>query len=397
MSTISFQCYSCGQVLKVGLDKAGKRGKCPKCGTLLTIPISSTVAEAPPKPAAPAPPPVPAAPAQPSYPPPAGQPQYPAPPQYPQAPAPAPYPAAPPQYAPGPAPAGPMRAELVDDGQLGAPPQYVPQQYAPAEDAYLAEVEEPARQGEGFGPWPRARLGLLLVFISLCVIAGAFLFELIGYLLMTIDLIRLLSGSPPSGGRGVPAFWLMFRIAEPLALAGSLGCVAGYVFCMLGPHQRGVLPLAIVALVLGTLHLVLALIFRLPVIYGFGYAAPHAAMSPVAGFGVWFGLLLTQMFFGAELIMFPFCMRALCSIRKKYGAMGACMAPAILAMVYTGLRLIGWVVFYVMGQSRPTSEGGAKAIIWTNVILLWIGTIVFTIFIILYILAVWRVRRAVSR
>ena len=40
-STITFQCYSCNQVLKVGSDKAGKKAKCIKCGTILTIPVAS--------------------------------------------------------------------------------------------------------------------------------------------------------------------------------------------------------------------------------------------------------------------------------------------------------------------------------------------------------------------
>src|SRR5215831_7108368 len=87
MATISFPCYSCHQVLKVGGDKAGKKGKCPKCGTLLTIPIASTVqAEAPP---APKPPP---------------------------APTPAAY------VQPGPVPAGPIHAEPVLDDLPEVPP-----------------------------------------------------------------------------------------------------------------------------------------------------------------------------------------------------------------------------------------------------------------------------------
>jgi hypothetical protein len=41
MSTITFQCYSCRQVLKVGADKAGRKAKCVKCGTVLTIPAGA--------------------------------------------------------------------------------------------------------------------------------------------------------------------------------------------------------------------------------------------------------------------------------------------------------------------------------------------------------------------
>jgi hypothetical protein len=53
MSTITFQCYSCQQTLKVGADKAGRKAKCVKCGTVLTIPAGSSeaIVEAEPTPA----------------------------------------------------------------------------------------------------------------------------------------------------------------------------------------------------------------------------------------------------------------------------------------------------------------------------------------------------------
>ena len=48
MSFITFQCYACQQVLKVGEDKAGRKAKCYKCGTVLTVPVASTVPSGPP-------------------------------------------------------------------------------------------------------------------------------------------------------------------------------------------------------------------------------------------------------------------------------------------------------------------------------------------------------------
>src|ERR1700704_6395879 len=48
MELISFRCTSCNQGMKVGADKAGRRIKCTKCGTPLTIP--SPQKEAPPPP-----------------------------------------------------------------------------------------------------------------------------------------------------------------------------------------------------------------------------------------------------------------------------------------------------------------------------------------------------------
>jgi DNA-directed RNA polymerase subunit RPC12/RpoP len=43
MDTISFRCQSCQQPLKIAADKAGRRVKCRKCGTVLTVPASQSI------------------------------------------------------------------------------------------------------------------------------------------------------------------------------------------------------------------------------------------------------------------------------------------------------------------------------------------------------------------
>jgi hypothetical protein len=40
METVSFHCTSCRQLLKIAADKAGRKVKCVKCGTVLTVPVS---------------------------------------------------------------------------------------------------------------------------------------------------------------------------------------------------------------------------------------------------------------------------------------------------------------------------------------------------------------------
>jgi hypothetical protein len=47
MDVITFPCPACKQVLKIGADKAGRKGKC-KCGAEIVIPSASTPAPAPP-------------------------------------------------------------------------------------------------------------------------------------------------------------------------------------------------------------------------------------------------------------------------------------------------------------------------------------------------------------
>lgn len=38
MSAITFSCHACNRSMRVGIDKAGRKAKCPQCGTVLTIP-----------------------------------------------------------------------------------------------------------------------------------------------------------------------------------------------------------------------------------------------------------------------------------------------------------------------------------------------------------------------
>src|SRR5580698_3294600 len=38
METITFQCSACKFTMKVGADKAGRKGKCSKCGAEITVP-----------------------------------------------------------------------------------------------------------------------------------------------------------------------------------------------------------------------------------------------------------------------------------------------------------------------------------------------------------------------
>jgi hypothetical protein len=268
-------------------------------------------------------------------------------------------------------------------------------------------AEEEPRYDSGFPPWARVRVGLLLVFIGSCVLAGAFALELVGYLMLTINTVQLMSGSHPTGvgevGR-VPTFWLVFRIAEPVSLAAAITCLAGYVLCLLGPRQRGALPLAVIAVSLGTLYLLLALIVRLRFLFGGeeGVAFGAFGRGQAAVFWVFFTLLLASLFFGAQLVLFPFYMRSVASIRKKYRAAGACLVPAILAIAFTVLRVLGWLLFYLPSQTQPAGQGAggqtaARVWVWTDIAVLWIGNIVFVIFLVFYLLVVWRVRRVATK
>src|SRR5262249_22753262 len=142
----------------------------------------------------------------------------------------------------------------------------------PYEDDYeprdRGRGRRPERDREGgLPPWFFPRLGLLLTFIGSCVWAGAFLLKLIGYLLFTIQVAQLLSGSF-SGAGGGDASSVLFRVGEIVSVLGSLTALVGYVFCILGPKERGKLGLAIAVTAVAGVDLLLSLVFKIPFLFG---------------------------------------------------------------------------------------------------------------------------------
>ena len=370
MATISFPCYACNQVLKVGGDKAGKRGKCPKCGTMLTIPIASAVEAAPP----------PAAPPR-AAPPPVSQPAA--------------------RVKPGVAAPAPLYAEPVDDEDFPEPPA----RRRPREDEEepAAEDEDYARRrGQGFTPGARARVGLLVVFIAFCVIAGAFACDFIVYLIGSISLIGALTGS--GGGGGGPedlgkAALIIYRAGAVLAVCGSLTALVGYVFCMIGPNKRGSMGIAIATLVVAFIGLVLAVIFKLLPAFGESGFGGRLLSSNSPFFG-WFMMLLTQLFFCAEIILFPFYTRALALARKKYWISDASMRTMLLGVGFTVVRVLGWIVILIlinMSRSRNASPGMGKAMAWIMLLLLWAGNVLYILQQIQFLLLAFRTRDIIKK
>jgi hypothetical protein len=359
MSFITFQCYACGQMLKVGGDKGGRKAKCHKCGTILTIPVASV---APPPPSSPraAPPPLPPARTAP------------------------PTDHVVPPAAVVPTPVAPTPVAPFADREEEPPRPRRRRDRDEYEDEEAPRVQRPADL------WWRAKLGLLLVFIGACVLAGAFALELIAYLLLSINLVRALVGSAPSGPGSGNAFAILLRISLFIDLAASVTAGVGYVFCILGPRQRGGLGLAIAVTAVAGLRFLLVLIFKLPPFLG-----PLVQMGPGAGLGLgifmfWFMLLLIQLLFAAELVLFAFYMRSLSLLQKdKWNANGSTFV-AMLGCVYGGERLLTFIFFYLVLNAFPREP--SKAMVWITLILLWIGAFLFGGLIGMYILRIWRTR-----
>ncbi|MCI0464858.1 MAG: hypothetical protein L0Z62_48675 [Gemmataceae bacterium] len=372
MSTISFQCYSCNQVLKVGGDKAGKKGKCPKCGTMLTIPVASTIDDSA---GAPAPPP------------PMHAPPMHAPPMHaPHGPAMAPPPFDPTgggAYLPGapvqgvPMPPGPMRAEAVDDDDYGAP-----RGRGREEDYGEEEDYAPRRRAT----WGMPKIGLLINFISFCVIAGAWVLMVIGYLLLSIFLIQILTRSMPSLGSLETAATLL-GIGQILQLIGCGGAVAGYILCALGPPQKGARAMAITAASVTGGYLLMALIVIIVAASARvrqGMGGGVAGLPMAVGTGAAIMTILMQLLFAASLIMGCLYLRAASMAMKKRWNADSCTAPLVMASIYAAAQLL----FNVMGLIRTASPWPG----WVILILMWVFIGVLITFLVQFILLVWRTR-----
>jgi hypothetical protein len=240
-------------------------------------------------------------------------------------------------------------------------------------------------------------VGLLLVFIAFCVVAGAFVLEFIVYLISSIQLIKVLTGSmgDPTGR----ATLILWRIAFPLAFCGSLTAIVGYVFCVTGPNRRGSMGIAIATLAVAAIGLILTLLFRLLPIFGEEFITAQGGGARTSAFLAWFLVFLPQLLFCAEIILFPFYPRAFGLARKKYWVVGDAGKVVVLGIVYSVVRVLGWIIILVLisaAESRSQSPGFGKAMGWIFLVLLWGGTVLYILQLIPYLFLLWRTRSIVK-
>src|SRR5262249_11695802 len=105
--------------------------------------------------------------------------------------------------------------------------------------------------------WPKVRIGLLIVFIAMCVFTG-------GHgLVMFADLLFLILVYPSKiNPKVVDTGQTFIKVAVVFVLLGQVGAIAGYVFGLFAPNKYGALGLAIATLAVAAIHLILDLVFR---------------------------------------------------------------------------------------------------------------------------------------
>jgi hypothetical protein len=381
MGYISFQCYACRQVLRVGDDKVGRKAKCFKCGTILTVPTASAEPGAPPASGVKVPPPLP--PIQPS--------RTPMPPVTAELVEPgnsSPRAAQPPL-------AAEVVGEVVDedddyDDEEERRPRRRRRRREEDEDDYDEEDDRPRRSISQASRCRKVRLGLLLVFIGGCVYAGGYGIQEIGVL------IQFLTGlSRPttfegmqSVGNAFNAARVLFRVGLCILFGGVVTSIVGYVFCVFAPNKYASLGLAIATLATAGVGALLMIPFRLAGRPYFGGVFPAQSALASLFFGPSEQILMLHGSAGsfivsllvdgcvlAAFILFPLYLRALARSRKERDLADACMPLMIYSCCAVGYSLL-WPVLTL--PFRSTSIESARVAGWVMWILYYINVGLFT-------------------
>jgi hypothetical protein len=244
MATITFRCSACQQVLKIGADKAGKKAKCLKCGTPLTVPAAVEEAIAPVGAAAPAPKPV-----------------------------------------------------DDDDDEGGAMTYTLKEEEARSEQKEEKKITGPEGPGRRIGKrqalikdgrqWRKTAFGMQIIAGGLCVWLAAFLLAklpvLVGVIAgpeyaasaderlvsapantkdLDLDLPLYGMGLISSNGAAMAMLWIV-RIAQVLFLFMYFGLVTGYVVCLTVPDRFGTKLQVMVLIGLAGANAFFGLLFKL--------------------------------------------------------------------------------------------------------------------------------------
>lgn len=373
MATIGFQCYGCQKTFQVPEANAGKRAKCNNCGTIVTIPLPSAQSEAvSEKPIAP--PPLPPSP-------------------------------------PKPKAVDPVRANYVpdvdDDDEVfeadvadTAVTANAPSNSSAAEPMFDDDFDRPRRSRERMdrprnegGGEKLASIGLLVSFIGWCILSFAVLLSTIGYLLQTIQWIQMLSGSMPTDMGRTPH--LLLGVGAIISVLGSITAIVGYVLGMLGPKKHGILGFSIAAVAVTALYMILTLIFEIP--FYFDSQAMFRMMMNNSFTLMWIMFVFALLLWTAQAILYPLALRGFNLLNKRRGETGPAITLVIMGAIYGALRFINLILWYSGTSSRSASLTSARALGWINLIMLWIGTVVLIIYLVIYLRYNWRTRDMVTR
>jgi hypothetical protein len=436
METITFRCSSCSQVLKVAADKAGRRVKCARCGVDLTIPAASenkpgaksekTAATSPPRPA-----------------PPSDEDEEYGGGTYGLLDKPTVEEEEPPRR--GRKDRRPSRSEEEEEGDtVDAAFADEDEDEEDFEDEDEDEDEDRPRRKRRRGKpitvepekWHKVQLGLLLVFISICLLLTAKVLQWIVVLLglfsgqeYTPQALKYLehTNSPENnlpteqkfdlpnfavalvaGMDGEEAGKILLIVASVLLLCQGLVAAGGYGICMGVQNRYGTRNLAIAVLSVSVFNLIMAFIFKfLPLVGAMNYTLlPYVVPElPMLNANIdrlepihiyWSGLPTLEIFFAilliclshAELILFPVFLRACAYFFKDEK-----QEETALALVRLGLG----VTFVEVAYQMLSAAGSSEVLLWVLRVVYILGIGFFLGQLIWYMLFVYRSREWIEK
>jgi hypothetical protein len=407
-STITFQCYSCNQVLKVGSDKAGKKAKCIKCGTILTIPVSSEEEEIE-------------------------------------------------EVRSGPPRKSSARDEEEDEDRPrkrrsrddddeededrprkrrsrdddDEDDEDRPRKRRSRDDDDEDDEDRPRKRrsrdddddeddedrprrrgrdrdddddeddydrprrkkGGGGSPWPKVRVGLLLETINAFILIGHAGVMLLAFVLVLLALVARSAGMGEFSD-------VLTKIGVGLYVAFQFPAVAGYVFTIFTPNKKGAMALGITVLVLGCINLVLKILFFLVPLFGStrgmgGGGLGGAGMMPSISAGsvavAIMLIILIIILLDSEWIIYPLYLRAVSKQLKERWLEGGCIRALGFACGVIGAKLIMIIMTLTLARGNI-----GLGIIYTIVILSIIVYGVLLAFSILYVKVIQEVKSRID-
>jgi hypothetical protein len=216
--------------------------------------------------------------------------------------------------------------------------------------------------------WDKVRIGFLLVFIGVCVIAGAFGFVMLGMLVIHVS---------PIGG-------LVFvRIGATVIFMGIIAAIVGHVFWLFVSNRQNALAFAIATLAVAGVLALLQIVHMIQTFSVF-YAGGD------------FSQLLTGMLRAAHFMMIAFYLRALAQRFGDRGLESATMLNIILCGCLAGFELLSGIVLMAMAPSLFDFGGVSHGFIIARTILFWLGAALMVVVLVFTILAIYKGKKLVD-
>ena len=165
-------------------------------------------------------------------------------------------------------------------------------------------------------------VGFLIIAIATCVMAGSFamslMAEMFGEIAIAANKFSLAKASR-----------VFFKIAQVVGFLASLGLVTGYVFCLFAPNKHGTLGLSIATLSVGTINMVMWIVFRMVPGFTDGRLYSRNLFAIIGGQGIDAGYVVLLMFLElilfAEFILMTLFMAAVARMQKDKAHRRDCM------------------------------------------------------------------------